>query len=176
MEDEKFDFCGSCTDCCRNFGEKGFPLYPKEFRRYKELAEARGLKFSHTLCADISDSKTSVNIVEEYRIITRPCVFLDSGCTIYEDRPLICRAYPYHITDTLGFGTCPNIDRFKGQAKFDLIDDPQMKAAQSCLDIGKENARRLMELHHSGRIALGPAIPNAKFVDIDVFLKQWDNQ
>lgn len=162
--------CGSCVDCCSHFGEAGLPLYPSEVRKVKESAKKMGIKIQSQARAFVSDSVSGLNIIEEYRVLNRPCAFLSSGCKIYADRPLVCRAYPYHFSreGTWSFGKCREIEKIKEHK-----DPHWLGAARECVTRGSEVANRLIDLDRNGKIRLGDAIPGAECVDADEFLERF---
>ena len=79
--DEVQDFtcngeCSKCGQCCSAF----LPLTRTEFKRLRKLAKKQGI------------------YVHEGADVDCTCPFLDGNnrCSIYEDRPMICRLFTCH--------------------------------------------------------------------------------
>jgi|GEM_PF-5957182 Fe-S-cluster containining protein len=105
--------CAGCGRCCRQTAseETNFPRFDgiliqlrkpfiviEEWHLQKlwQAAEKSGVKPEaepYTVIFDLLSRKT---LVVNYTTTAEPCVFLDdkNRCRIYEERPLICRAFP----------------------------------------------------------------------------------
>ncbi|HPD81957.1 MAG TPA: YkgJ family cysteine cluster protein [Candidatus Pacearchaeota archaeon] len=93
--EEKFQ-CRKCGDCCRFFGETDnwLPLFEWEKDKMKELAEQKKISFEAKPIELIFDKKSNLAFFINYGL-KGPCPFLiNNKCSIYEDRPLICKAFP----------------------------------------------------------------------------------
>jgi len=82
------------TRCCRN---ADMYLYPYDIIRLKQRLGLASEKFlmQHTVTA-FRDNPYFPNVMLKMSDLPdRPCPFLsENGCTVYEDRPYSCRAYP----------------------------------------------------------------------------------
>ena len=82
------------THCCH---DADMYLYPYDIIRLKQHLEMRSEEFltQHTVTA-LRDNAYFPNVMLKMSDREgRPCAFLsDQGCTVYEDRPYSCRAYP----------------------------------------------------------------------------------
>ena len=99
--------CKRCSACCRD----------TEFRRrillLLETDVERLLKYSQ----DFFDSVSCIEpFIGKMKIMDSKCVFLEEGvCTVYEDRALLCRTYPFFIEVVQGVyeikfdSQCPGI-------------------------------------------------------------------
>ncbi|MFW5930560.1 MAG: YkgJ family cysteine cluster protein [Desulfosalsimonas sp.] len=82
------------TRCCRN---PDMYLYPYDIIRLKNRlgidSDAFLEEYTHTA---VRDNPYFPNVMLKMsEAEARPCMFLtDKGCTVYEDRPFSCRAYP----------------------------------------------------------------------------------
>ncbi|GBE31194.1 flagellin N-methylase [bacterium BMS3Bbin05] len=108
MTKEKMLNCDDCCDCCKYVAiEVDKPACKKDYSDF----------FWYLLHEDISlfiDHDNSWNIE-----IKNPCEALDENskiCTVYEDRPVICRKYSLDICTTHSTG-----EYYK--EKFDTQDD-----------------------------------------------------
>ena len=85
--------CMRCLACCRN---KKIQINPYEIAR---LARNRRLSTADFLDRYTTEGGTFLTWDAE-----GTCVFLDSqGCSVHEDRPLVCRLYPLgrHVRNTM---------------------------------------------------------------------------
>lgn len=100
--------CMKCGICCsipqdtNNDYIKRIPLYPEEVDRLIEIAKKKNLPFKVKEDLVFPDIKNKCILVLTYRIILKPqgrCVFYDkiNGCTIHEEKPYACKAYPLAI-------------------------------------------------------------------------------
>ncbi len=98
--------CLRCGTCCNTILEEvyqvqvGLNLLPDEVKLF-DSADVRPL----------IGIKTSEGIVPVlYQMIRDHCPFYDNGrsaCTMYEKRPLVCRAYPFKVVlNVTKFGRC----------------------------------------------------------------------
>ena len=121
-EDEPADVpCGSCNACCRTFHQ--IHLRPGEKRARKRLPNeylsvARGLPPGYLL----------LGFTE-----TGACpVLIDGRCTIYEDRPLVCRTYDCRIYAATG--VAPDREEIAAQVRrwrfrYPAAEDRQLQGA-----------------------------------------------
>ena len=97
--------CGTCCSIPKNLKSdyiKRIPLYPEEVDRLIKIAEKRNLPFKVKEDLVFPDIKNKKILVLTYRFILKPqgrCVFYDrnQGCTIHEEKPYACKAYPLAI-------------------------------------------------------------------------------
>jgi len=85
--------CRRCSACCRY--DSGF-VFLSEIDLEK-LAAGQKMErggFVKTYCRWVTDwqGKEVLSLKEK---ANKDCIFWDSGCTVYERRPLQCRAFPF---------------------------------------------------------------------------------
>ena len=90
---KKFE-CLKCGNCCRDLvieGIAGLMLFPNEVK----LFQKRNIK----PCLGIGKSPTHGSFkIFTYQLKENICPHLkDNSCTIYQERPLICRFYPFEL-------------------------------------------------------------------------------
>lgn len=92
--------CQHCTDCCKDFSNKeknidGLPLFEWEVEKMQNIAKERGTKLIIKPIILVGDKKSGKYICPTFKIPKGPCPFLkENKCSIYEQRPLICKSYP----------------------------------------------------------------------------------
>jgi len=117
---KKFQCVEGCSDCCINreyfpskeFGKIGVLLLPKERKKIEQLAEARKveLKILPRIGVGMGDKGAGPESILVYQLMGRErdgsvCPFLEidgsersphggTRCTIYDERPAACKAYP----------------------------------------------------------------------------------
>ena len=97
--------CGICCSIPQNLKKdyiKRIPLYPEEVDRLIEIAKRRNLPFKVKEDLVFPDIENKKILVLTYRFILKPhgrCVFYDmnEGCSIHEEKPYACQAYPLAI-------------------------------------------------------------------------------
>jgi Fe-S-cluster containining protein len=118
---KKFN-CHNCGECCLNFGTCGtLPLFNNEKKRYEKLAFDLEINVEFIPENVMIDNKTGVMICSNWGLKGNPCPFLDKNCQcrIYEDRALICKAFPIEkvpFNNDLNLGCfmkCLNFDHKK---------------------------------------------------------------
>ncbi len=114
--------CNGCGWCCKNFGDLGWlPVYNWEKEFLETKAKERGISLKFVPVDLILDKRTNSAICFQFGMKNEPCPFLttDNKCSIYESRPLVCRAYPLAQEvllrdppkfDLSSFGHCENLD------------------------------------------------------------------
>ncbi|MDP4662393.1 MAG: YkgJ family cysteine cluster protein [Salibacteraceae bacterium] len=96
---EKID-CLNCANCCKTTGPL---LTSKDISRVSSRLKMKEQEFIATYLRIDED--------QDYVFNTMPCPFLleDNYCSIYEDRPRACRAFPH--TDQKGQMNIANLTR-----------------------------------------------------------------
>ena len=102
--------CLSCGSCCRRILIKdevellpvvGLCLKPDERKLFKKHTETT----IHPYIGIKRKGQSKVNVLL-YQMVSEPCPLLDletNRCTVYDSRPMICRAYPFIlIKDQIG--------------------------------------------------------------------------
>jgi Fe-S-cluster containining protein len=128
---EKFE-CKKCGRCCRNFG--GFlPIWGWEADELKKIAKEKNISLELKPAELWADEKTGLVWCFQIRLANEPCPFLlDNQCSIYKNRPLICKSFPLghsYLIDLgesknkLSFGNCPNFDAEKFMMGFNSIPE-----------------------------------------------------
>jgi len=144
-----FFSCDRCGQCCRGF-EKPLknegktqsdidfmdgPLYyysnasqlrPALFGWEVELLSHLNKNFEFTPRTFVYDVKTSKPLVLTYNLNNDRCVFLEeeNNCSIYENRPLVCRSFPL-VTSGLGMAGIV-FHRYECPRSFDVELEPFM--------------------------------------------------
>lgn len=98
----KFE-CQKTGECCKNLiNEKGFGLmlFEQEAVRFSKLHEEKKGTKPKLKYVMQPDGKTKTKVILMTQLDEKDCPFLSSKntCEIYEDRPLVCRAYPVQAT------------------------------------------------------------------------------
>lgn len=72
----------------------GIQLWPWEREKLARIAKARGLPLRTAPAMVFADAKLGA-IVLVYEVLNRSCPFFKTPlCTVYDDRPLVCGAFP----------------------------------------------------------------------------------
>jgi len=137
--------CLRCGDCCRNLVRQtkegvhsGLALFPDETWLFPSniIFPYRGLGEN----PEEGDFK-----VVMFQLEKKVCPCLEMGmkearCKIYEERPLVCRCYPFqpiHVQDDQVFSAtdlkCPSIQRLRREGRLTNIEDPAAEIA--CLEL-----------------------------------------
>lgn len=117
---KKFKCVEGCSDCCINreyfpskeFGKIGVLLLPKEKKKIEHLAETKkvNIKILPRIGVGMTDNEEGPESILIYQLMGRErdgniCPFLETDgsersphggarCTIYDERPAACKAYP----------------------------------------------------------------------------------
>jgi Fe-S-cluster containining protein len=98
--------CRTCGECCRQlFGKRfGAAIAGWEKARLEQLAKRLGVTVDF-----FPLTKSLTGQVTTWQFSDAKCPFLNvhSGCMIYKDRPLLCRAYPLM---PYGVGYCVGLE------------------------------------------------------------------
>ncbi len=116
--------CTQCSGCCRH--EPGFVfLSENDLQKMTTRLKLTKKKFIKTYCsvADLMGVKR-LTLIEKSN---NDCIFWDKGCTIYEDRPLQCKSYPFWAHNLINQETwdtvkksCPGTGHGKRHSKADI--------------------------------------------------------
>jgi Fe-S-cluster containining protein len=105
--------CTRCSDCCRL--EPGMVyLREKDLRSLVFRLKMGYTDFIETYCRWIpayGEERLSLKEKSNY-----DCIFWKEGCTVYEDRPLQCKTYPFWLSmldseETWNSMSCPGMGR-----------------------------------------------------------------
>ncbi|MFX1376492.1 MAG: YkgJ family cysteine cluster protein [Promethearchaeota archaeon] len=111
--------CKMCGTCCHEVpGDyvKRIPLYPDEADILIEIAKERGVDFKIIEDLVFPDIKNEQILVLTYRIRldndSQGCPFYNNtkGCTIHNNKPLACQAYPLALKRVDAFNFAISID------------------------------------------------------------------
>ena len=84
--------CTSCGHCCRH--EPGYVfLSAKDLGRLARRFSLGEGAFAEAYCRSVD-----LGLSRRLSLVETPendCIFWNGGCTVYEDRPLQCRTYPF---------------------------------------------------------------------------------
>jgi len=116
----KFE-CQKCGQCCKDFGGGFLPLWEWEADKLKKLAEKNNIVLNLEPLSMLFDKRSRLAFSIQIKLSQEPCPFLvNNRCSIYEERPLVCRCFPLaetplfklkgERTDLSSFGKCPNLD------------------------------------------------------------------
>lgn len=98
--------CQRCTNCCKNLfkeQKKSFGLTLFDFEAEILKKKAKKIALSLKPVNFIADKVSKKAIVLLWSIENKECPFLDKKeCIIYENRPLVCRAFPVVSTGIHG--------------------------------------------------------------------------
>ena len=89
--------CQKCGACCANFGSFGtLPLFFYEKENFEKQAKKLGIKIQFIGENFLLDRISGDAICLNWGMKGNPCPFLDkeNECKIYENRGLICKAFP----------------------------------------------------------------------------------
>ena len=88
--------CNNCGYCCSNFGPAGtLPVFHWEMKKLKAIAMEKNISLTFIPENVYYDSISKEIFFINYGMKNMPCPFLeDNKCSIYENRPLICRSFP----------------------------------------------------------------------------------
>lgn len=119
--------CAQCAHCCKD--EPGFVfLSDEEIEHISSFLDIPNETFLKTYCRLVPMGNFSmISIIEKPN---NDCIFLnESGCSIYEVRPLQCRSYPFweSILDSKEAWdreaeVCPGMNRGKLHSKEEIED------------------------------------------------------
>ena len=78
--------CTTCANCCRAYTTS---VDDVDIARLAKRLEITTAEFGKRYIDGVIDG--------EKQLISKPCVFLgdDNRCTVYDDRPKVCRDFPY---------------------------------------------------------------------------------
>lgn len=131
------DECERCGRCCSHLrvreSEAGLTLFPDEIRFFPP----------DTVRPHLAKGVESPTTVFTYQHTENVCVHLkDNICSIYEDRPLMCRSFPVKVGENgLRFAAgCKAVLNTLKKHKAMNYEQPEVKAAISM-------AERLYEFH-----------------------------
>ena len=111
--------CRMCGTCCHEVpGDyiKRIPLYPDEANTLIEIAKERDIEFKIIEDLVFPDIKNEKILIITYRIRldneNQGCPFYDDnyGCTVHENKPLACQAYPLALKRVDAFNFEISID------------------------------------------------------------------
>ena len=87
--------CSQCSACCRY--EPGFVfLYEKDITPLLTVLNLDFASFVEKYCrwVDLHDGYEYLSLIETAKY---DCIFWKDGCSVYEARPLQCRAFPFWV-------------------------------------------------------------------------------
>lgn len=184
--------CGTCCSIPKDIEGnyiKRIPLYPEEVNKLIDIARDRGipLKVKEDLVfPDILNKKI---LVLTYRFILENsgyCIFHDPivGCTIHENKPLSCQAYPLAIKRIDAFNLEISIDPLcnwieKNYEKLKQLNLQNLKEifseeyenAITFLRKNKNLQLKIKKLEVEKKIKISRQI---SLDDFNRFLKEWD--
>ena len=116
--------CERCNGCCRH--EPGYVFLSEvDLEKLANRFNITQRKFIKKYCfvADLIGVKR-LSLIEKSN---NDCIFWDNGCTVYEDRPLQCRSYPFWAHNLINEDTwtrvtesCPGAGKGKLRSKEEI--------------------------------------------------------
>lgn len=203
MDSKRFS-CIKCGKCCvfsqnlqenaenkdDEFIEKKIPVYPEEADILEILAKDNDIQLSLLEDNVLPDTLNQRIVVTRYQILLDEdnnyrCPFSKNNlCTIYDNRPLVCRAYPVSSKEIEGFNReifidpkCSGIDNIRDSLENLIIEDIKQifpleyRAAVKIFNREKQIMLKLRELVEDEEIFLNEGIRMDEF---DEALKNWD--
>lgn len=88
--------CQNCGVCCKSRDDASFGMVVLDFEAKTLRKKAKELNIDLKLepSVSFSDKKSQKELVVSYKFQYDTCPFYNNKCLIYEDRPLLCRAFP----------------------------------------------------------------------------------
>jgi Fe-S-cluster containining protein len=189
--------CLKCGRCCHEIpgtlddqSYKRIPLYPEEADRLEDLAKKRDIKLRIIEDLVFPDIKNKKILVLTWRIMLdnaeQVCPFYqaDTGCTIHDQKPLACQAYPLAIKSEDAFNMkieiaplCLFTEENRANlesityADFVKIYAEEFKLAKKLLARNKEAIMNLMGKERLQEIEIPRKISTE---DFDKYLKNWE--
>src|SRR3989344_5892997 len=94
---QKFE-CTRCGKCCPSLPDVtsfGMVVFGFEAKKLKQIAKERDILLDLQPSLALSDDKSKQELVILQKFNHHDCPFYkDHACTIYEDRPILCHAFP----------------------------------------------------------------------------------
>jgi len=121
MNKEKFS-CQKCGKCCNKDPVKdrfGLILFDFEKKQIEKIAKEHNVELNIKPHLSITDKNSKKEIVILYNFEADKCPFYKQDCLIYDDRPIVCRAFPVMTAGTHSKGEvikntyCPENKRLK---------------------------------------------------------------
>ena len=169
--------CLQCVKCCspERFGAEilSIPIYLDEIEPIRRLAEQKNIEIILEPDFMYFDELNNRLLIATYalQIDKGGCPFHQVGCTIYEARPITCRAYPlsiFQIGDTTGMTLKPECS-FVQQHSAELEDldyfdtgdvfSNEFFYARQLLIKGKEIITQIEQLEAEGKIRVPVKLP-----------------
>ena len=188
--------CLKCGKCCHEVpfveGEcsyKRIPLYPEEANRLEQFAKDRGIELHLMEDLVFPDELNQKILLVTWRILLdneeKVCPFHDKekGCSIHEQKPLACQAYPLALQIIDAFNSKIEIDPLceftikhrdvleRGNAKeIKEIYGDEYKNVEKHLNRNKKVQYQIRILEQTGKIKIPTQISSDKF---DECLRNW---
>jgi Fe-S-cluster containining protein len=185
--------CLRCGTCCFELNDdvatKRIPLYPEEVDYLIKIAKKRKLKFQVIEDLVFPDLKHKRIMVLTYKILLNnlnkrcPFYYDDLGCSIQENKPFACKAFPlslkrvdafhFEITiDPICNFVKTNYELLKSKSIVDLkqIFREEYPKALAFYDHNKELQLLIRKLEYEGRIKIPQEIDVAEY---NLYLKKW---
>lgn len=95
MISRKFQCKGGCSNCCKI---KNLIVSPRDVTKWVEGKKNLILKYLKVL--ELKGQEGASYVALALHFSKRKCTFLKRNkCAIYDDRPLICKLFPYNVDD-----------------------------------------------------------------------------
>jgi len=131
--------CQRCSACCRY--DAGFVfLSEKDLEKLTSLLKMNRENLQKTYCRWVIDwnGEKVLSLKEKSN---KDCIFWDSGCTVYESRPLQCITFPFwsSIVDSPGCwevaaSGCPGINAGKLHTKEEIDNFLTLRKSQPIIN------------------------------------------
>jgi Fe-S-cluster containining protein len=85
-----------CGVCCNSRDDASFGMVVLDFeaKTLRKKSKELNIDFKLEPSVSFSDKKSQKELVVSYKFEYETCPFYQNKCLIYEDRPLLCRAFP----------------------------------------------------------------------------------
>ena len=187
--------CKRCGTCCHEVpGEyvKRIPIYPEEAERMIQIAKEREIEFRIIEDLIFPDLKNEKVLILTYRIIldnkNLGCPFYDEveGCTIQNNKPLACQAYPLAIKQIDAFNFEISIDPLcnfvlRNYDTLDTLDHEKLKELfkeeyPKAEKFYKKNKRLILKIRKLEALKEIEIPHQIKLVDFNNYLKKWERR
>lgn len=124
--------CKKCSSCCRY--ENGFVyLSEKDLKKLAAKLKMEPSGFIKTYCRWVAGWKEA-EVLSLKEKSTKDCIFWDSGCSVYDARPLQCRTFPFwkdivasRSAWKTAAGGCPGMDSGKLYDENEIVKILEMR-------------------------------------------------
>ncbi|GEM_PF-6226841 len=138
---------------CGDAVTTGLSLSNAEAERFRGVAAQRGVRAAMHPRTFLLETRRRLAVVLDWHFPHAVCPFYESyQCTVYHDRPLVCRAFPVMVATPLSLAPqCPKVPAPRSALRVEVRARNAIERAHAAID---EGAMRALD---RGRFALGLA-------------------